>query len=143
MKPLHLIVTIGGERVAIPTDLVESVVEIETLTPVPRAPPHVAGLAPLRSRVLTIIDCHATIGLPSTGQRPALWTAVVVNIEGHCYGLLVDTVEDVLPAVEPRPATGLSAGWARVTGGIVEHDGEAVLLVTAAALVAGPVAAAA
>jgi purine-binding chemotaxis protein CheW len=143
MKPLHLIVTIGGARVAMPTEMVESVVEIETLTPVPRAPAHVAGLAPLRSRVLTIIDCHAAIGLPPPAIRPAPLSAVVVNIDGHCYGLMVDTVEDVLPAVEARPAIGLSPGWARVTNGIVEHEGEAVLLVTVAALVAGPVAAAA
>ena len=45
MAELLLIVTIGGERVALPAAAVESVVELDTLIPVPRAAPHVAGLS--------------------------------------------------------------------------------------------------
>ena len=56
MAELLLIVTIGGERVALLAAAVESVVELDTLIPVPRAAPHVAGLSALRSRVLTVID---------------------------------------------------------------------------------------
>lgn len=144
MSPQHLVMTIGGERVAMATAEIESVVEIDTLTPVPRAPAHVVGLAPLRSRVLTVIDTRVAIGLPPA-RPPAPSTdlpiAVVVMIDGHGYGLLVDTVEDVVPAVEARAATGLSPGWARVTAGIVEQDGAAMLLMMPAALVAGPPAA--
>ena len=57
MSSLLLIVTIAGERVALSAGAVESVVELDTLIQVPRAPPHVAGLSTLRSRVLTVIDC--------------------------------------------------------------------------------------
>ena len=46
MKELLLVVTIAGERVALPAAAVESVVELDTLIPVPRAAPHVAGLSP-------------------------------------------------------------------------------------------------
>ena len=56
MNELLLIVTIAGSRVALPAAAVESVVELDTLIPVPRAPVHVAGLSALRSRVLTVID---------------------------------------------------------------------------------------
>ena len=47
MSQLLLIVSIGGSRVAFPSAAVESVVELDTLIPVPRAAPHVAGLSAL------------------------------------------------------------------------------------------------
>ena len=59
MNELLLVVTIAGERVALPAASVESVVELDTLIAVPRAAPHVAGLSALRSRVLTVIDFAA------------------------------------------------------------------------------------
>ena len=66
MSELLLIVTIGGERVALPAAAVESVVELDTLIPVPRAAPHLAGLSALRSRVLTVIDCMRSLELGVT-----------------------------------------------------------------------------
>lgn len=142
---LHLLATVGGERVLIPAALVDSVVEVEAVTPVPRAAPHVAGLAPLRSRVLTIVDSRAAIGLPALPQGEGARSAVVVAIDGHGYGLLVDEIDDVVTVGgAPRPAgAGLAAGWARATAGLVEHDGRALLLLDVAALVAGPQLAAA
>ena len=41
MNELLLIVTVAGSRVALPAAAVESVVELDTLIPVPRAPAHV------------------------------------------------------------------------------------------------------
>ena len=66
MNELLLIVSIAGSRVALPAAAVESVVELESLIPVPRAPDHLAGLSALRSRVLTVIDCQRSLELGST-----------------------------------------------------------------------------
>ena len=66
MNELLLIVTIAGSRVAFPAAKVESVVELDALSPVPRAAPHIAGLSALRSRVLTVIDCQRSLELGST-----------------------------------------------------------------------------
>ena len=52
MEALKLIARIADQQVAISADTVESVVEVEAITPVPLAAPHIAGLAALRSRVL-------------------------------------------------------------------------------------------
>ena len=46
MKELLLIVTIAGQRVALPSASVESVVELDTLIPVPRAAPLQSCSAP-------------------------------------------------------------------------------------------------
>lgn len=139
MSDLLLIVTIGGERVALAAAAVESVVELDTLIPVPRAAAHVAGLSALRSRVLTVIDCMRSLELGQTNCADGIREAAVVELDGHHYALIVDLVEDVVEALsEPvsvRAAMG--AGWERVSKGMVETDQGPLLLVDVAALVAG------
>ncbi len=139
MTNLLLIVTIAGERVALPAVEVVSVVQVEGLAPVPRAPAHLAGLAALRSRVLTAIDCRAALGLGATGPRP-VHDAIVVEQGGHPYALLVDSVEDVIEHEGESYATRgvLTAGWARAASATVEVDGHLLLLVDPASLIAGP-----
>ena len=144
METLYLIVTIAGQRVALAAKPVESVVEIDAITPVPLVPPHIAGLSALRSRVLTIVDTLASLEI-GTSPRSGVLRTVIVTVDTHQYGLLVDDVLDVVGIVTPpRPVhLALGPGWARVVSGIVEHDGEALLLLDPSLLVAGPVALAA
>ena len=144
MTELLLIVTMAGQRVAIRAGEVESVVELETLTPVPRAAPHVTGLAALRSRVLTVVDCIASLEL-GPASFEGIREAIVVEADGHPYALTVDGVEDVLEHVgKVRPLrTALTGGWRRVATGMVEAGDDLLLLVDTQALIAGPVAQAA
>lgn len=141
---LYLIARIGGERVAILAEAVESVVEVGAGTPVPRAAAHVAGLAALRSRVLTLIDTLASLELGRTALSDET-QAVVVVVDGHLYGLLVEQVEDVVEiAGDPRPVRArLAPGWQRVACGLIEHEKQWLVLVSAGQLVAGPSARAA
>lgn len=137
MEKLYLIATIAGQPVAIRASLVESVVDLGAIAPVPLAPLHVAGLAALRSKVLTVICCECALGLAETkqGQR----RAVVVSIDGHHYGLLVGSIEDARVIDEPvKPIRGrLEAGWARVALGMLDYEGEALLLIDPERLIAG------
>lgn len=138
MDALFLIVLIAGHRVALPANNVESVIEIDHVTPVPMVAPHVAGLFALRSRVLTIIDSVAALDLGRTEAAQAM-QAVIVAFEGHPYGLLVDQVEDVVVgsgAVQPVRAA-LGSGWARAALGVIEHEGEALLLIDPTILIGG------
>jgi purine-binding chemotaxis protein CheW len=139
MTELLLIVTLAGERVAIPASAVESVVEIDGVTPVPRAPGHVAGLSALRSRVLTVIDCFASLERGRVAIE-GIREAIVVASDGHPYALMVDSVEDVIDfsgAVHPL-RTSLEPGWSRVASGMVEAGDDLLLLVDPAALIVGP-----
>lgn len=140
---LVLIVRLGGQRVAIRADAVSSVVELDEIAPVPRAAAHVAGLAALRSRVLTVIDTYRAVGLTPPGNDGR--EAVVVELDGHHYALTVDSVDDVVEATGDGSATRtpLKGGWARIAGGTVEADGDMLLLIDVAALIAGPQAIAA
>jgi purine-binding chemotaxis protein CheW len=130
--------------VALPAGDVESVVEIEAIVPVPGAAPHLAGLAALRSRVVTVVDCAASLEAARDESEPRR-DAVVAVIEGHPYALLVDGVEDVVEVeggVEESTAPA-AAGWRRIARGLVHVGDRMLLLVDVAALVAGPAARAA
>lgn len=139
MKKLLLVVTIAGERVALPAASVESVVELDTLIAVPRALPHVAGLSALRSRVLTVIDCMRSLELGDTDCSDGIREAAVVELDGHHYALIVDLVEDVVEAEsDPAPVrAAMGPGWERVSQGMVETEQGPLLLVDVAALIAG------
>jgi purine-binding chemotaxis protein CheW len=140
---LLLVVALAGERVAFPATEVESVVEIESLTPVPGVPGHVAGLSALRSRVLTAIDCRASLAAGERIERPH--DALVAVRDGHAYALLVDRVEDVVEPTGPVAAVppGLSPEWRRVATGYAPCADGLLLILAIDALIAGPPAAAA
>ena len=145
MNQLLLIVTIAGERVALPAAAVESVVELDTLIPVPRAAPHVAGLSALRSRVLTVIDCKRSLDLGESDCSQGIREAAVVELDGHHYALIVDVVEDVVEAnSDPTPVrAAMGEGWDRVSKGMVETEAGPLLLVDVGALISAEVRAAA
>ena len=139
MNELLLIVTIAGERVAFRAAAVESVVELDTLIPVPRAAPHIAGLSALRSRVLTVIDCMRSLELGVSDCSDGIREAAVVELDAHHYALIVDAVEDVVEAMgEPAPVrAAMGAGWERASHGMVETEVGPLLLVDVAALISG------
>ena len=138
MAELLLIVRLAGRRIAVPAHDVEAVVELEGITPAPGAAEHVAGLSALRSRVLTVIDGVAALGLGRAD--PGSREAIVVPSEGHTYALLVEEVEDVVEA-SGAPAqfnARIGRGWDRVGIGMIDAGGDLLLLVNPHLLIATP-----
>jgi len=137
MAHLYLIAQVAGRTVAIDSDQVESVVDIGEVTAIPRAAEHVRGLAALRSRVVTVVDTQSALGLETSGQNAH--RAVITQVDGHHYALLVDALDDVAP-FELLPLNGgfaLDSAWRFAGRGIVERDGEPILAIDLASLVPG------
>lgn len=132
---LFLIAQIAGRGVAIDTTQVESVVDIAEVVAVPRTEAAVRGLMALRSRVVTVIDTGIALGLDPTPD--AARRAIITRIEGHDYAILVDALEDVAPfRRQPlSPGLALDRGWVQAGTGLIERDGEPLLIVDLAALV--------
>lgn len=136
-RKLFLIAQIAGRAVAIDSDQVDSVVDIGAITPVPRAPPQVRGLAALRSRVVTVVDTCAALSLAPSAKPPE--RAVITQAEGHHYAVLVDALDDVALFEQMPLSSGiaLDAGWARAGVGVIERDGDPVLVIDLCVLVPG------
>lgn len=138
MSALYLIAKIDGSRVAIESDRVESVVHVNDVIPVPKSNSAVAGLFALRSRVLTLIDSQVLV----TGKRqPAVKgaLAVIAEIDGYAFGLLVDSVDDVV-LIDPQTIeTKINPGkkWMPLITGIASVSGDMVMILDPARLVGG------
>jgi len=130
MKDLYLLAVIAGETVAFPSERIDSVVKVRDSVPVPSAAPFIAGLFALRSRVLTLIDCQYFV-TGDTAEVVSGQPAIVVNIGGCSYGLLVDDVLDVTPIRTPALPlpSQLPAGWNEIGRSLLELDGETYLLI--------------
>lgn len=139
---LFLIAHVANRAVAIPAAQVDSVVDLAEFVPVPGAVRAVRGLAALRSRVVTVIDTGVALGLEPTPE--AVRRAVITHVEGQHYAVLVDALEDVA-SFERLPLTGLTLrlGWAAAGIGLVERDGEPVLVIDLVRLLPGVAAQAA
>lgn len=136
MENLFLVVQVAGERVAIPSHEVESVVRIENTVSVPGTSPVIAGLFALRSRVLTLIDTQFLVTDESRPVNKGDF-CVVTEIEGHPYGLIVDIVEDVVTVrQEDLMHIGFANGkWRAISSGMITHDDKLLLLLNSKSLV--------
>lgn len=136
---LLVIARIAGRRCAMSALDVRSVIEIGTVTPIPRAPGWITGITALRSQALTVIDCRAAIGI-APHDWPTDHRAVVVAESGHSYALLVDGIEDITTAAGEvgQVPGGFGTEWSRIATGMIETMAGPALLVDLPALLAGP-----
>ena len=143
MRELIVMLDIAGRRVAIPAAEVQSVIELEDIYPVPRAPDYVTGLTAMRSQSLTVIDCRKALGQETKAEHGE--RSPVIDVDGHLYALLVDGVDDVVETqsdITPV-AGGFGKEWEHVARGMVETDRGPTLVIDIHKLIGGPSAIAA
>ena len=120
----------GGQLFGLKLERVRDVFVPQGLSPVPLAPPEVAGLLNLRGRIVTALDLRRRLGLP---DRAAGKPTIAVGIEerGELYGLIADSVGDVLwlepSSYEANPAN-LDPRWAQVCSGVYRLDGRLLVV---------------
>jgi purine-binding chemotaxis protein CheW len=138
MSELFLIAEIDGAMIAIESDMVESVVRVQDFIPVPRIDPLVAGIFALRSRVLTLIDTQFAV-TERPRPVPANALAIIAQIGGFHFGLLVDAVKDVVTVQPEQYVTSIKAGsnWMPYSKGLVDIDGQIVVIICPAKIVEG------
>ena len=122
---------IGGQLFGLPIVRVQDVFIPERLTRVPLAPPEIAGVLNLRGRIVTLIDMRCRFGL---GKREDGDPAMAIGVEsrGESYGLLIDSIGEVLKldaaTREPNPIN-LDPRLASVSAGIHRLDGQLLIVV--------------
>ena len=92
---------------ALRLESVSEVLRMVAITPLPEAPPWLAGVINLRGRVIAVTDLRLRLGLPP--REPGLNTPIIIVEEaGRQLGLIADAVVEVL--TRPAEATDLPAG---------------------------------
>lgn len=98
-----LVVTIGNERYGLALEDTAEVLPPRPVTPVPGAPPGVAGVINVHGEICPVIDLPCRLGgAAASGAGPA--SVVLIRQGEQVLGLLVDAAEHVLsiPASEIR-----------------------------------------
>ena len=93
--------TIGDHLFGLPIFRVQDVFVPDRLTRVPLAPPEVAGILNLRGRVVTAIDMRSRLDLGARAKDAPVM-AIGIELKGESYGLLVDSVGEVMPLAQQR-----------------------------------------
>ena len=139
MNSLLIMAVIAERRCAMPAPDVQSVIELGTITPVPRTPDYISGITAMRSQSLTVLDCRKAIGFDAA-KFPTDHRAIVINHQGDNYALQVDAIEDICEAVsEPgKVSGGFGEQWSHIGSGLVETRLGPALLLNLEALFAGP-----
>ncbi|MEP5937010.1 MAG: chemotaxis protein CheW [Erythrobacter sp.] len=140
MNDLLLVAQVAGRRCAFCAISIRSVIEIGEITPIPGTPAMVLGLAALRSQTLTVIDCRLAIG-EAAAELPTDARAAVVEVDGHPYALVVDSIEDIAETASEVDTVlgGFGERWARVARGMVETTSGPVLLLDINKMVDSPI----
>ncbi|MFN7132185.1 MAG: chemotaxis protein CheW [Myxococcales bacterium] len=94
MSALHVICRIADADYAIPADDVFQMESFSGATPVPGAPPYLAGLVQIRQQIVPVVDLRLRFGLPAV--EPTLGTRVVVlRLGTRLVGIRVDSAREV------------------------------------------------
>ena len=110
---------------------VESIIKLQTITPVPHAPEFVEGVTNLRGNVLPIIDLRKRFGLDLRAETSET-RIVVLDVDSKQVGMVVDGVKEVLTiddsSVEPPSPIVSSIDSAFITGIAKVNDDLIILL---------------
>jgi len=126
----YVTATIGGQLFGLPISRVQDVFVPDRLTRIPLAPPEVAGLLNVRGRILTVIDMRRRLGVESAKN---VGKALAIGVEhgGESYGLLIDSIGDVLKlstADQEDNPINLERGLAQASAGIHRLDGKLMVV---------------
>jgi purine-binding chemotaxis protein CheW len=124
-------ILVADQLFGLPIAHVHDVFMVDRLTRVPLASPEIAGILNLRGRVVTTVDMRRRLDLPAREGVRGRVMAVGIEHRGESYGLLIDSVGEVMKISaanrEPNPVN-LDPRWAQVADGVVQLDGRLMVV---------------
>lgn len=115
---------LADEMFAVRVEDVQEVLQDQPLTPVPMAPPYMAGLINLRGQIVPAVDLRRRLHFPP-GSQPAR-NMLVLAVQDGWVSVMVDAVGDVLAVPEgswQAPPDTLAAGHRRLVDCVCPIDG--------------------
>jgi purine-binding chemotaxis protein CheW len=124
---------VGDQLCGVDAAQVQHIFRPRALTEAPLAPPEIRGVMSLRGRIVVGFCARTRLGL-EPGPDPI---AIGMEHEGDSYGLLVDSVGEVValdPAELAAPPGVLPPRWADSVQAVCQLDRELLLILDAARL---------
>lgn len=130
----YITFTLGEEEYAMPITIVEEIVKVEDLIPVPKAKPYFSGVMDIRGKVVNMIDLAKKLGIKELNEidQTPPDRAIIVNVFKKPTGILVDKVSHVIhlpsTSIDPPPPSvkGISS---RYIVGVGKKDNRFIILI--------------
>jgi len=120
-----------GEVYGINVMMVQEVLRVTEIAPVPGAPDFVLGIINLRGNVVTVIDTRKRFALPAREMDDST-RIVIIESDDQTVGIVVDGVSEVVNVsrseIETAPSVGNDEA-ARYIEGVVSRGEELLILV--------------
>ena len=104
---LHVVFRVAEAEYALPVAIVVQMESFSQPTSVPGGAPFLAGIMPIRGRVVPVIDLRVRFGLPEAGPTTTL-ESIVGQLGERTVALLADSAREVIripaDALSPPPA---------------------------------------
>jgi purine-binding chemotaxis protein CheW len=100
----YLTFRLGEAEYGVPILAVQEIKGQSSITPIPNAPAHLAGVMNLRGMIVPVVDLRVKFSLPDVGYD-RFTVIVLVSVGAKIVGMVVDAVSDVLDI----PATAIQA----------------------------------
>lgn len=133
-------IRLGNQMIGLPIEKVHDVFFPSNFTPVPLSKVQIAGVLNLRGRIVTIIDLSQIMGLTAVNEEIGERPAVGVNYANESYGLLTDTLGEVVTLrddlFEANPVN-MNPDWANLSLGTYRLEHELLVVLDIDALLDG------
>jgi purine-binding chemotaxis protein CheW len=130
----YVLCELAGTAYAIPSQSVQRMEMVETVTPVPNAPPFVDGVVFSRGRVVPAVNLRRRFGF-DRAEYDLKTRLVVVAHADRVVGLIVDSAREFVTipaeAIQPPPE-GLAGTAGNYLGGVATLNGKVVLILDVA-----------
>ncbi|HDM76955.1 MAG TPA: purine-binding chemotaxis protein CheW [Deltaproteobacteria bacterium] len=124
---------LGKEEFGVDILMVQEIIRLATITPIPNAPEFIEGVINLRGKVIPISDLRKRLKITKEEVKNAKHTRIlVIEIDGNVTGFIVDAVSEVLKIpinrIEPPPEIIVSSIDSEYISGVIKLEENLLIL---------------
>lgn len=125
---------IGNEEFGVDILMVQEIIRITAITPIPNASHAILGMINLRGRIIPIVDLrsqlHISDGELNVNDRRK--RILIIEMGGHVTGFVVDSVSEVMKVpvgeIEPAPNLVTSSISAAYISGVIKLPNRLIIM---------------
>ncbi len=127
----YVTINVAGQLFGLPILRVQDVFMPERITPVPLSANNIQGVLNLRGRIVTAVNMRSCLGFPENEVQSRITMAVGIEYRNESYGLIIDSVGEVLQLseidIEQNPIN-LDARWSVYSSGVYKLNGQLMVV---------------
>lgn len=125
---------IGEEEFGVDILMVQEIIRLPNITPIPNAPSFILGMINLRGKIIPVIDLRQRLRIHGGSRRESDRRSRILIVEmfTHVTGFIVDSVSEVMKVadaeIEPTPHLVASSINAEYIQGVIKLPNRLIML---------------